>query len=53
MSTKKVVGILQALKNKNESNTIKYGTSNIWACESDGANIKKNTHIILCHQHLH
>ncbi len=41
MSTRKVVGILEALKHKNELNTIKYGTSNIWACESDGASIQK------------
>jgi hypothetical protein len=41
MSTRKVVGMLQALKHKNELNTIKYGTSNIRACESDEANIQK------------
>jgi hypothetical protein len=33
-----------SIKHKNESNTIKYGTSNIRACESDGVSIlKKHT----------
>jgi hypothetical protein len=41
MSRRKVVGILQALEHKSEWNTIKYGTNNIQACESDGANIQK------------
>jgi hypothetical protein len=41
MSTRKVVEILQALKHKNELNIIKYVTSNIQACESDGVGIQK------------
>ncbi len=41
ISTRKVIRIRRTLKHKNELNTIKYVTSNIQACENDGASIQK------------